>query len=204
MPSDAEAAAACAAATPISATKAVTAPLGILAADTTSPLGAAAARVIAASGTILGKYRSEVEIAVQHALALGLPGANYTLLLHAPSHDAAKVLAAHNKRPWHAPRPATDMPQLSPTSSLASFLRTLPSLAHRLAADPCEGLGGTGDRFKVGRRRARAQARAADAGIVCKQVGIQVPLDWLPGFRTLLARLKRRAFRAESPLIVWH
>jgi hypothetical protein len=39
-----------------------------------------AAREAVTSGVIqLGKYRSEVEIAVQHALALGLPGAEYRL-----------------------------------------------------------------------------------------------------------------------------
>ena len=34
---------------------------------------------MAASTTLLGKYRSEVEIAVQHSLALSLPGARYEL-----------------------------------------------------------------------------------------------------------------------------
>ena len=38
------------------------------------------ARSAMATGSILtGKYRSEVEVAVQHALALGLPGAEYRL-----------------------------------------------------------------------------------------------------------------------------
>ena len=39
------------------------------------------ARSAMAAGTLLlGKYRSEVEVAVQHALALGLPGAQYGLI----------------------------------------------------------------------------------------------------------------------------
>lgn len=34
---------------------------------------------MASAPSLLGKYRSEVEVAVQHALALGLPGAEYRL-----------------------------------------------------------------------------------------------------------------------------
>ena len=50
--------------------------------------GERAARVaMAATTTLLGKYRSEVEVAVQHALALGLPGASYALSAGA-SHAA--------------------------------------------------------------------------------------------------------------------
>ena len=60
LPADAAAAATCVAA---SASAAAATP--------------AARRAIAAGATLLGKYRSEVEVAVQHALALGLPGAEY-------------------------------------------------------------------------------------------------------------------------------
>lgn len=51
-------------------------------AATTAPmLARETARTAMATGTVLlGKYRSEVEVAVQHALALGLPGAHYVLV----------------------------------------------------------------------------------------------------------------------------
>ena len=51
-----------------------------------------------------------------------------------------------------------------------------------------------------GRRKAAAAELAATA---CSHVGISIPLDRMLGFRALLGRLKKRAFRLESEHIRW-
>ena len=134
----------------------------------------AAKRAVEASNVLLGKYRSEVEMAVQHALALGLHGAEYRLLADAGSSTPA----SHQLAKGH------------------------PSLVATSSKPTCAGKPSR----PRGRRRAAgamSDGGAAGATAACAYLGISIPSDRLLGFRALLARLKKRAFRAESQLIQW-
>ena len=109
-------------------------------AATAGAVAAATAAKAAALEPISGKYRSEVEAAVHHALALGLPGARYVLYPGLNGHDRL----------------------CSPESSAPA------------AAAAC---------FPA--------------------VGIAVPRAHELGFRALLGRFKRRAFRGDSAHVLW-
>ena len=99
---------------------------------------AATASEAAVLEPISGKYRSEVEAAVHHAIALGLPGARYVLY---------------------------------------------------------PGLDGRGQQCSPEGSKPAAQCVPA--------VGISVPRAHELGFRALLGRLKRRAFRGDSAHVLW-
>jgi hypothetical protein len=107
-----------------------------------TPEKAADAAATASGAAVLepisGKYRSEVELAVHHAIALGLPGARYVLF---------------------------------------------------------PGLDGHGQRCSPKGSKPAAQCVPA--------VGISVPRTHELGFRALLGRLKRRAFRGDSAHVLW-
>ena len=195
------------------------------ASDPSATLEATAQAAIASSMMVLGKYRSEVEIAIQHALALGLADARYRRLDSPPparpfERDASSAAS-------------TSASTSAPTSAFASAFSSAFSVlaAEALSGPPCDpmptgagGIGGsTGSSTGGGassarngassarngassaRKRAwRRGGRVAHDGASCMHVGISIPVERVRGFRALLAKLKKRAFRTESALIEWH
>ena len=134
MPNDADAAGVCSSA---AAAAAVHGGVG----DAAAAMSKAAATTAAAAlplAPLYGKYRSEVEQAVHHAVALGLPGATW-VEQPPPTHCPAELKRNLRRRATHC------------TASL----------------------------------------------------GIGVPRQNEVGLGALLKRLKRRAFRGESPNVVW-
>ena len=119
---------------------------GAAAAGGAAAVSGAVGNAMASARPLTGKYRSEVEQAVQHSLALLLPGARYTL------QEGVRKMA-----------------------------QCLPNRNKRLGA---------------GRQRVRS-------GALCTHVGISAPGHFAQGFRAVLAKLKRRAFRGESDHLVW-
>ena len=219
---DADAAATCAAGFAHAASAFTHAPS---ASDPSATLEATAQAAIASSMMVLGKYRSEVEIAIQHALALGLADARYRRLDSPPparpfERDASSAAS-------------TSASTSAPTSAFASAFSSAFSVlaAEALSGPPCDpmptgagGIGGsTGSSTGGGassarngassarngassaRKRAwRRGGRVAHDGASCMHVGISIPVERVRGFRALLAKLKKRAFRTESALIEWH
>ena len=212
---DADAAATCAAGFAHAASAFTHAPS---ASDPSATLEATAQAAIASSTMVLGKYRSEVEIAIQHALALGLADARYRRLDSPPparpfERDASSAAS-------------TSASTSAPTSAFASAFSSAFSVlaAEALSGPPCDpmptgagGIGGsTGSSMGGGassarngassaRKRAwRRGGRVAHDGALCMHVGISIPVERVRGFRALLAKLKKRAFRTESALIEWH
>jgi hypothetical protein len=61
-----------------------------------------------------------------------------------------------------------------------------------------------GGASSAGKRARRRGVRVAHDGASCMHVGISIPVERVRGFRVLLAKLKKRAFRTESALIEWH
>ena len=103
---------------------------------------------------LLGKYRSEVEIAVQHHLAMSLPGARYAL---------------------QAGRERVDIYHCDPPPR----------------------------KKKGGRGAVPVPVPVAGGPGACANVGVAAPEARAAGFRAVLANLKRRAFRIESPHVEW-
>ena len=141
-------------------------------------LEAATKAALSSGATILGKYRSEVEIAIQHSLALGLSGARYRRLDSPPPPRNSSA-----RGPASPPLDASLAAEVSlePCASLAALQAALAA-----SADP---------------KRARRRYHGRHS---CRQLGITVPVERVRGFRAILARLKKRAFRTESELIEWH
>ena len=219
---DADAAATCAAGFAHAASAFTHAPS---ASDPSATLEATAQAAIASSTMVLGKYRSEVEIAIQHALALGLADARYRRLDSPPparpfERDASSAASTSASTSAFASRSS---------SALSSAFSVL--AAEALSGPPCDpmptgagGIGGsTGSSTGGGassarngassarngassaRKRAwRRGGRVAHDGASCMHVGISIPVERVRGFRALLAKLKKRAFRTESALIEWH
>ena len=205
---DADAAATCAAGFAHAASAFTHAPS---ASDPSATLEATAQAAIASSMMVLGKYRSEVEIAIQHALALGLADARYRRLDSPPparpfERDASSAAS-------------TSASTSAPTSAFASAFSSAFSVlaAEALSGPPCDpmptgagGMGGStgsstgGGASSAGKRARRRGVRVAHDGASCMHVGISIPVERVRGFRVLLAKLKKRAFRTESALIEWH
>jgi len=181
------------------------------ASDPSATLEAAAQAAIASSTMVLGKYRSEVEIAIQHALALGLADARYRRLDSPPparpfERDASSAASTSASTSAFASRSS---------SALSSAFSVL--AAEALSSPPCDrvptgagGMGGSmgsstgGGASSAGKRARRRGVRVAHDGASCMHVGISIPVERVRGFRVLLAKLKKRAFRTESALIEWH
>lgn len=185
------------------------------ASDPSATLEATAQAAIASSTMVLGKYRSEVEIAIQHALALGLADARYRRLDSPPparpfERDASS--AASTSASTSAFASTSSSTSSSAFSSAFSVLA-----AEALSSPPCDrvptgagGMGGStgsstgGGASSAGKRARRRGVRVAHDGASCMHVGISIPVERVRGFRVLLAKLKKRAFRTESALIEWH
>ena len=181
------------------------------ASDPSATLEATAQAAIASSPTVLGKYRSEVVIAIQHALALGLADARYRRLDSPPparpfERDASSAASTSASTSAFASRSS---------SALSSAFSVL--AAEALSSPPCDrvptgagGMGGSmgsstgGGASSAGKRARRRGVRVAHDGASCMHVGISIPVERVRGFRVLLAKLKKRAFRTESALIEWH
>ena len=184
------------------------------ASDPSATLEATAQAAIASSMMVLGKYRSEVEIAIQHALALGLADARYRRLDSPPP-----------ARPFERDASSAASTSASTSAFASAFSSAFSVLAaEALSGPPCDpmptgagGIGGsTGSSMGGGassarngassaRKRAwRRGGRVAHDGALCMHVGISIPVERVRGFRALLAKLKKRAFRTESALIEWH
>lgn len=181
------------------------------ASDPSATLEATAQAAIASSTMVLGKYRSEVEIAIQHALALGLADARYRRLDSPPP-----------ARPFERDASSAASTSASTSAFASTFSSAFSSAFSVLASEalsspPCDrvptgagGMGGStgsstgGGASSAGKRARRRGVRVAHDGASCMHVGISIPVERVRGFRVLLAKLKKRAFRTESALIEWH
>ena len=181
------------------------------ASDPSATLEATAQAAIASSTMVLGKYRSEVEIAIQHALALGLADARYRRL------DSPPPARPFERDASSAASTSASTSAFASTSSSAFSSAFSVLAAEALSGPPCDrvptgagGMGGStgsstgGGASSAGKRARRRGVRVAHDGASCMHVGISIPVERVRGFRVLLAKLKKRAFRTESALIEWH
>jgi len=181
------------------------------ASDPSATLEATAQAAIASSTMVLGKYRSEVEIAIQHALALGLADARYRRL------DSPPPARPFERDASSAASTSASTSAFASTSSSAFSSAFSVLAAEALSSPPCDrvptgagGMGGStgsstgGGASSAGKRARRRGVRVAHDGASCMHVGISIPVERVRGFRVLLAKLKKRAFRTESALIEWH
>ena len=181
------------------------------ASDPSATLEATAQAAIASSTMVLGKYRSEVEIAIQHALALGLADARYRRL------DSPPPARPFERDASSAASTSASTSAFASTSSSAFSSAFSVLAAEAISSPPCDrvptgagGMGGGtgsstgGGASSAGKRARRRGVRVAHDGASCMHVGISIPVERVRGFRVLLAKLKKRAFRTESALIEWH
>jgi hypothetical protein len=198
------------------------------ASDPSATLEATAQAAIASSTMVLGKYRSEVEIAIQHALALGLADARYRRLDSPPparpferdassASDPPQIHLRFERDASSAASTSASTSAFASTSSSAFSSAFSVLAAEALSGPPCDrvptgagGMGGGagsstgGGASSAGKRARRRGVRVAHDGASCMHVGISIPVERVRGFRVLLAKLKKRAFRTESALIEWH
>ena len=165
-------------------------------------------------------------------MALGLPGAAYSLLdvnvgrtfllggrvqgtgsaaARAPTSSTA--LGGAGYRVQGGGPSALGGASSAPSAAGGAALYPAPSAAGRLAAaaahvsaPPCTLHPPHAHHHQAGGSQGRAWHRrqaSVDQGSVCMHVGISIPAERASAFRALLARLKKRAFRLESPLVRW-